>query len=177
VTTPTSIVRAQGEGDKRWFFGGGLHTWKATSDETGGELLAFEDLLTMGKATPLHCHAEASEAVYVLEGELVVQIDGVQHHLGAGGFSFAPRGVAHAFTVISPSARILTVHTPGASQSFFTDASEPTDQTTADGPVDFGRVRQAAQSSGATDILGPPPFEAAGAQVPATVAVVVGSGG
>jgi quercetin dioxygenase-like cupin family protein len=159
VTTPVSIVRAKGEGDKRWFFGGGLHTWKATSDETGGALLAFEDLLTNGKATPLHRHAEADEAVYVLEGELIVQIDGTQRHLGAGGFSFAPRGVAHAFTVISPSARILTVHTPGVSQSFFTDASEPTDQTTPEGPVDFGRVHQAAQSSGATDILGPPPFE------------------
>ena len=30
-----SIVRADGEGEKLWFYGGGVHTWKATSAETG----------------------------------------------------------------------------------------------------------------------------------------------
>lgn len=160
ITTPVSVVRANGEGEKRWFYGGGLHTWKATSDETAGALLAFEDFVTQGKATPLHCHAEADEVVYVIEGEIIVHIDDAQRRLGPGGFSFAPRGVAHAFTVVSSSARILTVQTPGACQGFFSDASDPTDQTTAEGPVDFGRVRQAAQSTGATEILGPPPFSA-----------------
>ena len=30
------IVRARGAGEKRWFYGGGLHTWKATAEETNG---------------------------------------------------------------------------------------------------------------------------------------------
>ncbi|MCU1448295.1 MAG: hypothetical protein JWP02_465, partial [Acidimicrobiales bacterium] len=51
---PASLVRAAGEGEQRWFFGGGIHTWKATADETGGAFLLFEDLLDAGKVTPLH---------------------------------------------------------------------------------------------------------------------------
>ena len=30
-----SIVRADGEGEKLWFYGGGVHTWKATSAGQG----------------------------------------------------------------------------------------------------------------------------------------------
>ncbi len=158
MTTPVSIVRTNGEGEKRWFFGGGLHTWKASSDETGGALIAFEDYVTQGKATPLHFHPAADEVLYVLEGEITVHIDDEQHQVGPGGFSFAPRGVTHAFTVTTASARILTVQTPGVGQAFFAQASEPTSQTNPDGPVDFGRVREAARSTGATEIVGPPPF-------------------
>jgi quercetin dioxygenase-like cupin family protein len=159
METAVAIVRASGEGEKRWFYGGGLHTWKATSDETGGALIAFEDFVTQGKATPLHRHAEADEALYVIEGEILVNMGDAEHRIGAGGFSFAPRGAAHAFTVTSPTARILTVQTPGiGGQAFFTGASEPTDQTSAEGPVDFARVGQSAHATGATEILGPPPF-------------------
>ena len=65
MTTP-SIVRSSGEGEKRWFFGGGLHTWKATADETNGAFLCFEDHMTQGKMTPFHTHPEADEVFYVL---------------------------------------------------------------------------------------------------------------
>ena len=37
------IVRARGQGEKRWFYGGGLHTWKAMAEETNGAFLFFED--------------------------------------------------------------------------------------------------------------------------------------
>src|SRR4051794_34963197 len=37
------IVRATDEGDRRWFFGGGVHIWKATAAETDGAFLLFED--------------------------------------------------------------------------------------------------------------------------------------
>ncbi len=161
MTAPVAFVRAGGEGEKRWFFGGGVHTWKATSEETGGALLAFEDLVGGGKATPLHSHAGADEALYVIDGEIVVYVDGDEQRVGPGGFSFAPRGVAHAFAVLSPSARLLTLQTPGTSQSFFFDASEPTGPGSPAGDVDFSRVGRAAEESGATQILGPPPFDGA----------------
>jgi hypothetical protein len=56
INTGVSIVRADGEGEKLWFYGGGVHTWKATSDETGGAFLLFEDVMSKGKVTPLHLH-------------------------------------------------------------------------------------------------------------------------
>jgi Holliday junction DNA helicase RuvB len=33
MTERRCIVRAAGEGERRWFFGGGLHTWKATAED------------------------------------------------------------------------------------------------------------------------------------------------
>ena len=32
------IVRAADEGERLWFYGGGLHIWKATAAETAGAL-------------------------------------------------------------------------------------------------------------------------------------------
>jgi len=71
------IVRADGEGEKRWFYGGGLHTWKATAEETNGAFLLFEDHMEEGKMTPFHTHPDADEVFYVLEGELVDGAEGL----------------------------------------------------------------------------------------------------
>src|SRR3954449_10959706 len=43
--TLPALVRASGKGPRRWFYGGGVHTWLATADETGGAFLLFEDAM------------------------------------------------------------------------------------------------------------------------------------
>jgi len=119
------IVRASGEGEKLWFYGGGLHIWKATTSETGGAFLLFEDIMSRGKTTPLHTHPEVDETLYVLEGEILLHIDGEEQRVGSGGVALAPRGVAHAFLVTSETARILFLETPGTSEAFYRGASPP----------------------------------------------------
>jgi quercetin dioxygenase-like cupin family protein len=151
------VIRTAGEGQRRWFYGGGVHTWKVTSEESDGAFFVFEDELTEGKMTPWHCHRDTDEAIYVLAGAIDLNIDGEQRQVGEGGMWMAPRGVPHAFTVVSPTARLLSFQTPGSAQVFYWDASEP---VTADGqgPVDFDRIRAVASATGATTVLGPPPF-------------------
>jgi quercetin dioxygenase-like cupin family protein len=164
MSTAVSIVRAEGEGEHRRFWGGGLLTIKASAEETGGAFFLFEDLMAQGKTTPLHTHAHEDETLYVLEGEILVHLDGAEHRVGPHGVAIAPRGVPHAFLVTSPTARLLTLQTPGSAEAFYRGASEP---ATADadpaGPVDFARVREAAERSGGMQLLGPPPFAAPGA--------------
>ncbi|MEP6665086.1 MAG: cupin domain-containing protein, partial [Nocardioidaceae bacterium] len=157
--TGSTVIRTSEEGEKRWFFGGGLQTWKVKAEESNGEFLLFEDSLANGKMTPLHCHPHADETFYLLEGEIMLSIEGVEHRVGDGGLAMVPRGVPHAFLVTSRSARMLCLQTPGTAQPFFWAASEPTTQTDNSGPVDFDRVRAAAEETGATQILGPPPFQ------------------
>jgi quercetin dioxygenase-like cupin family protein len=94
----------------------------------------------------------------VLEGEIVVHVDGDEHKVGPGGFALAPRGVPHAFLVTSEGARVLCLQTPGTGQALFRHASDPTSDDAIDGPVDFARVHAAAQQHGGVEILGPPPF-------------------
>jgi quercetin dioxygenase-like cupin family protein len=157
MSTATPVIRAQGEGDQRWFYGGGTHTWKVTTEESGGSFFLFEDVMTQGKMTPWHCHPDSDEVVYVLEGEILVNVDGQERHVGAGSVTMSPRGVPHAFTVISESARLLSFQTPGSSQAFYWGASEPATND-GPGPVDFDRIRAVAEQTGATTVLGPPPF-------------------
>ena len=167
------IVRNEGEGERLWFYGGGVHTWKATAEETDGAFILFETLMTQDKTTPLHVHANEDEALYVLEGEILVHIDGDDHRVGTRGVAVAPRGVPHAFLVTSPTARVLTLQTPGSAESFYRGASEPASANVdRSGPVDFGRVREAAERSGGMEVLGPPPFTPADADAknPPTIA-------
>jgi quercetin dioxygenase-like cupin family protein len=154
-----SIVRADGEGEHLRFWGGGVLTIKASAEETAGAFLLFEDFMSQGKTTPLHIHANEDETLYVLEGEILVHIDGSDHPVGPRGIAVAPRGVPHAFLVTSPTARVLTLQTPGSAEAFYRGASEPgsADSDPA-GPVDFARVREAAERSGGMRVIGPPPF-------------------
>jgi quercetin dioxygenase-like cupin family protein len=161
-----SIVRADGEGEHLRFWGGGILTMKATAEETDGAFMLFEDHMPQGKTTPLHAHEGEDETLYVLEGEIVVHVDGQNHRLGPRGIAVAPRGVPHAFLVTSPTARVLCLQTPGSAEAFYRGASEPVDaDADADpsGSVDFDRVRQSAERTGGIQLLGPPPFQAVGA--------------
>jgi quercetin dioxygenase-like cupin family protein len=164
MSSAVSIVRAEGEGEHLRFWGGGLLTMKATSEETDGAFLLFEDFMSQGKTTPLHVHANEDETLYVLEGEIMVHVDGANHQVGARGVAVAPRGVPHAFLVSSQTARVLTLQTPGTAEAFYRGASEPASaDADPSGIVDFDRVRESAERSGGMQILGPPPFAAPGA--------------
>ena len=152
----TATIKAEGEGERRWFYGGGTHTWKITEADSGGMVSAFEDDMTQGKNTPWHCHPDSDEVTYLIAGECRVNVDGDERVVEAGGMWFVPRGTHHAFTVLSPTARILALQIPGTAARFYWDASEPAGE--GEGPVDFARIGQVAQATGATTVLGPPPF-------------------
>jgi quercetin dioxygenase-like cupin family protein len=159
MAAKNSIVRGKGEGEKLWFYGGGVHTWKVTAQETDGSLTVFEDALVRGKVTPLHHHPDHDEVVYVIEGEILIHRDGGDRRVGPGSLIVTPRGVTHAFLVLSETARLLVLDTPGAvGEGFYRSASVPLDASGEAGPVDFGRIAEAAKATGATVIVGPPPF-------------------
>ena len=100
------------------------------------------------------------ETVYVLEGEILLQVAGGEQRLGPRGVAVVPRGLPHAFLVVSETARILFLETPGVSEAFYRGASEPlTKSLGASAPIDFDRVRASAAQNGGLEILGPPPFE------------------
>lgn len=158
MSTPSPIIRAAGEGDKQSFAGGGTHTWKLRTEDTDGAFFVFEDVMTEGKPTPLHRHPEADETVYVLDGEILVQIDGTQTRVGVGGMTFTPRGTPHAFLVLSKTARVLTIQSPGIGQGFYRDASEATANEVSTA-VDIARLQASAKANPrGIEILGPPPF-------------------
>lgn len=162
MSTAVPIIRQGGEGERLSFAGGGVFTLKATGKETGGSLLILEDQMVRGKVTPLHRHPGMDEAIYLLDGQVVVHMDGEEHRVGPGGFFFAPRGLPHAFMVTSDTARILALMTPASGEGFYRAASDPVSpgEDAAD-RADFDRLRRAAESSDSIELLGPPPFASA----------------
>ena len=161
TATVPPVVRADDDGERRWFFGGGHHTWKVRAAETNGAFFLFEDRMEQGKMTPLHTHPEADETMYMLEGEILMHLDGREHRVAAGATVMAPRGLPHAFMVLSPVARMLCLHTPGSAEAFYWGASEPDSGDGAPKPVDLDRIRASAVQHGGIELLGPPPFAAA----------------
>jgi quercetin dioxygenase-like cupin family protein len=66
------------------------------SEETGGHVSVTEIVVPPHSAgPPLHTH-DFDEAFYMLEGELIFQVEDELSTKGAGELSFAPRNVAHA---------------------------------------------------------------------------------
>lgn len=157
ITTPAPLIRNAADAERRWFYGGAIVTWLAKAEDTAGTFLLSEATMEQGKVTPLHTHP-AEESMFVLEGELLVHMDGHESILRAGGLSIAPRGAPHAFKVVSPVARVLTLQTPGTCEAFYMGASEPIGPDVHSGPVDFDRIVASGRENGGFELVGPPPF-------------------
>jgi quercetin dioxygenase-like cupin family protein len=156
----TAVIRQADEGERWWFYGGGIHLWKATMEDTDGAFFVLEDYLEKGKKTPYHTHPNAAECVYVIDGELRVMIDGKDEIVKAGGLTMTPPNTPHGFVVTSTTARILAIQVPGDGAAFYLGASEPaTPELEAAAPVDFARVTESGNKTGGMVVVGPPPFD------------------
>ena len=64
------------------------------------------------EGSPAHAHPEMEQAVYVLEGEAIAGIDGVDHHVRAGDMMFFPAGVFHSIKVLTERIKLLVIYSP-----------------------------------------------------------------
>jgi quercetin dioxygenase-like cupin family protein len=159
MNSAVPTITMQEAGENIWF-GGGLLTFKVTSEQSGGVLCMFEHTASQGKVTPLHLHPDDDETVYVLEGELLLHIDGVEHRAGPGAVVYIPRGTPHAFLVNSEVERSLWVVTPGgAMEAFYRQAGDAAPGRTLPSiEIDIPRIQSAGERTGAMKMLGAPPF-------------------
>lgn len=88
---------------------------KASRRSTHGTL-SITDSVTIGGA-PLHVHREDDEVFYVLDGTLLVTIDGQTHRLPPGGVAYIPAGLPHAWDT-EGEARLLIITAPGGLEEF-----------------------------------------------------------
>ena len=90
------------------------------SEQSGGHVSLMENVVAAhSPGPPLHKH-DFDEAFYMLEGELIFQIEDELFIRRTGEFAFAPRNVAHALANHSDAdARYLLVCTPGGIERLF----------------------------------------------------------
>ncbi len=140
-------------------FNGGLVTFYALGEETGGAFTLLEEATAPGDSALPHLHHEEDQAFYVLEGEHEFTCDGRTFGAEAGSFVYVPRGVVHSFANVGETdGRLLIFSTPaGGTESFFFEVGEPAEDDSSPPPdsgevrglEDITRLRQIARKHGA----------------------------
>ena len=129
---------------------------KVSAEDSEGTLAFFHLVAPPMSGPPLHVHTREDELFYVLEGELVFELDGERHTVRAGDTVYLRRGVVHAYQNFTTSdARLLIATTPGAFSNFFVELSAA---TPLDGLPAPDRVAAIGAKYGMT-VLGPPMFQ------------------
>jgi quercetin dioxygenase-like cupin family protein len=157
-----AVVAGPGEGEAVWF-DGGLLTIKASAQQTDGAFALFEYFGPQGKASPLHRHPDADETFMVLDGSVLVHIDGHEHRGEAGSTIVFRRDVPHAYAITSPTSRIMMMLNPGGGENFFREAGRPAERLELPAPAERNMEQfQAAAGRNGVVLMGPPPFDMAG---------------
>jgi quercetin dioxygenase-like cupin family protein len=126
---------------------------KLRADDCGGQLCLFHFVAPPRSGPPLHRHSREDECFYVLDGELVFQLDGVRHTVGPGGMVYSPRGVVHAYQNFTTSdARLLIATMPGAFGVMFEEMSA----ATPPGGMPSMEVLEALHRNYGITTMGPP---------------------
>jgi quercetin dioxygenase-like cupin family protein len=102
------------EGKKITIFGGIEFLVKVSSQESAGAFTLLDNTNPAGTYLPPHVHANEDETFTILEGEFEFYVADQTLRAGPGATVFAPRGIPHAFKVLSSTpGRALVLATPG----------------------------------------------------------------
>lgn len=127
---------------------------RASGNESSGTYDLLEITIPPGPGvTPMHVHHEMDEAMYVLEGELTVQLKDERSVFTAGSYAMAPRGVPHTYRNSGDDpVRVLFINTPGNNWKYLEEAGKQ-------GPVEdesvIERLLPILESHG-VEMVGPP---------------------
>lgn len=150
------ILRA-GEGDSVWSLGGRFIT-KAAGEQTEGRFSLIESVASRATEPPLHIHRNEDEAWYVLDGQMTFYVGDEEFAAPVGTFVYAPRGLAHTFTVDIEPTRVLVFATPAGFEHFALELGVPA--TSDEAPVGLAMpspdVLAAAAERHGIEIVGPP---------------------
>lgn len=96
---------------------------KASTDDTEGK---FSLLVNEGQLEiPAHIHKTFDEFIYVIDGVLGIEFDGITHRLTAGMSALLPRGVTHALRSLDQApVRAVQLSAPGGWEKYVEDVTE-----------------------------------------------------
>jgi DNA-binding transcriptional MerR regulator/quercetin dioxygenase-like cupin family protein len=105
--------------DEKIQLGGEPNDCKLSLQDTRGAWSVFE--FTGTSCGPRHSHHEQDEWIYVVHGDLEMELDGSRRHLSTGESVYIPRKVTHVWNAAGESpARIINAYQPsGKIEDFF----------------------------------------------------------
>jgi quercetin dioxygenase-like cupin family protein len=108
--------------NQRWFMNAYVDII-LSREESAAEVSIMEHKMVEGFVVPLHVHNE-DETFYILDGSFRFRAGDQNLELEPGRSLHVPGGVVHAFRVVSPVGRLLTV-TTGQFETMVRAASVP----------------------------------------------------
>ena len=116
---------AMNSGELFWFKGTLVNvrlSWNAGQDRVS----VVEHYMPYGESPPLHIHRNEDEVFHILEGSMLIHIDGEEKVAHAGETVLAPKGVPHSVRVEShEGARCLTITSGGDFENMIREMGEP----------------------------------------------------
>ncbi|MEP7241264.1 MAG: cupin domain-containing protein [Devosia sp.] len=130
---------------------------KVAAQDSGGAIALFHLTAPPMSGPPLHVHSREDEIFYVLEGELVFELDGVREVVGSGGTVYLQRGIPHRYQNFTDrDARLLIAVSPGGFHEFFVELSAATPVMGGMPPMD---ILQKIDARYGIRTMGPPLLE------------------
>lgn len=118
------------------WYSGWLLTFLATGEETRGQFALMEQIARKGSVPPRHIHHREDETFYVVEGEMTFFVGDQTIKATPGTMVFAPRDIAHSFTIDSEQVRLLVMVAPAGAEGFFKECSVPAPSMTMPPPTE-----------------------------------------
>ena len=152
----TPFLREANDLERLEWLGGGVVSVLLDADKTDGEVTILRSASPGGAASPVHVHADDDEIVVLLQGSGIFWAGDHRYELTDGGVAFLPRGVPHAYLLISDTVDMLAVCLPSGVEHFFREAGWDLSHPKPEGwAITPASMAAAAATTGQT-ILGPP---------------------
>src|ERR1051326_1271056 len=118
-TRAKAYVLGPGESEALWVRGNRF-TFKASGREVGEGVAVVETELHPVAAAPAHVHHQTDEALYVIEGEMDLEVGGEPLRAGPVSFAFLPRAIPHRYLPKEPGpVRVLWFLSPAGFEEFW----------------------------------------------------------
>lgn len=149
VSTAPFVVRREADHDKPWHV-------LAGAEQTGGVVTFGEARMPARSAGPSrHVHRHEDEAIYVVSGELTVEVGQERRQVFSGMLAWLPRGVPHTFANLSDEpVWALGIITPGGFEQMFAEQEQYLAGLTA--PPEHAVLMAISAKYGVTPVDGPP---------------------
>ena len=100
-----------------------------------------------GPGPPLHVHGFSDEYIYVLDGQIEIQVGQKRITAGAGQSVWIPRRIVHGFNVMSKVIHFLNSYTPAGFEQAVKGLAKPAERREIPPPMHDGHLIHKLQSN------------------------------
>lgn len=104
-----------------YWYAGTLVNVLIDGERTNGRYAQLEITTRPGSEPPPHTHAREDEAFYLLDGSIRFTVGEHVVTAKAGDYVLMPKGIPHAFQVLTETAKVILTITPAGFENYFRD--------------------------------------------------------